>query len=73
MPAKTGHDTLVPPVRVSENANVVPLGCRVVSPVRMPVLGSASVDTSGSTRLGVGLVEPSGSAVARRFGTTPCW
>ena len=73
MPAKTGQATLVPPVRLSENANVVPSGCRVVSPVRMPVLGSASADTSGSTRIGTGLVVPFGSAVARLRGTTPAW
>ena len=73
MPAKTGQETLVPPVRLSENAKLVPSGCRVVWPTRMPVLGSASVDTSGSTRIGVALVEPFGRVVASLFGTTPAW
>ena len=63
----------MPPARVSENAKAVPSGCSVVWPTRMPVLGSARVATSGSTRIGVGLVEPFGKVVARLFGTTPAW
>src|SRR6476661_8369795 len=73
IPANTGQATLVPPIRLSENANVFPSGCRTVWPTRMPVLGSASADTSGITRIGVELVVPSGSAVARLFGTMPAW
>ena len=65
MPANVGQATLVPPIRLSEKAYVVPSGCRVVCPTSMPVLGSASADTSGSTRIGVGLVVPSGRCVAR--------
>jgi hypothetical protein len=73
MPAKTWTDTLVPPDRLNENASVVPSGCCTVSPTSMPVLGSASADTSGTTRIGEGLVEPFGRAVARLSGTTPFW
>jgi hypothetical protein len=39
----------------------------------MPVLGSASADTSGITRIGVALAVPFGRVVARLFGTTPAW
>ena len=52
---------------------VFPSGCRVVWPTRIPVLGSASADTSGTTRMGVLLVVPSGSDSARLVGTTPAW
>jgi hypothetical protein len=73
MPAKVGQAKLVPPIRLRENAYVVPSGCSVVSPTRNPVLGSASAETSGTTRMGFLLVVPSGSAVARLYGTTPAW
>ena len=37
------------------------------------MLGSASADTSGITRMGWLLVVPSGSDSARLSGTTPAW
>lgn len=63
----------MPPVRLSENAKLVPFGRSVVWPIRMPVPGSASTATSGSTRIGVALMVPFGRDVARLFGTTPFW
>ena len=41
-----------------------PSGCCVVSPMLMPVIGSASMAMSGTTRIGVLLIVPSGSSPA---------
>jgi DNA polymerase III epsilon subunit family exonuclease len=47
-------------IRLSENANDFPSGCSVVCPTSMPVLGSASAATSGTTRIGTRLRAPLG-------------
>lgn len=42
-------------------------------PTSMPVLKLATAATSGITRMGLALIVPSGSRVARLSGTTPRW
>ncbi len=54
MPAKIGDDRLVPPIRYSEYL-VFASGKVWVWPMRKPVFGSPSAETSGTTRI---FVEP---------------
>src|SRR5439155_15546052 len=49
MPAITGEDRLVPPIRYS-SYSTSPLGNVCVSPTRYPVLGSPSAAMSGTAR-----------------------
>src|ERR1051326_1528840 len=60
MPANSGDARLVPPIRNSPKW--LPSGNACVRPMSMPVVGSASMATSGTARPGGALA-----------GTTPFW
>jgi hypothetical protein len=62
----------VPPALLSTN-RVFPSRIVSVSPYLNPVCGSASVATSGTSRMGAAAVFPSGSRVDSDRGTTPTW
>src|SRR5215468_7106837 len=67
IPAKIGLDRDVPPIRNSLYLTL-PSGKVWVSPTSMPVVGSPTADTSGTTRPPCGLYR-----LAKEVGTTPCW
>src|SRR3954451_18639906 len=67
VPAYSGEERLVPPMRNSEDFTV-PSGKRCVCRTSMPVFGSPSAETSGTARIGF---PPYVREMA--LGTTPAW
>src|SRR4051812_36048084 len=65
IPAISGDERLVPPMRYSSYATPVENAC--VWPISMPVFGSPTAEMSGTTRPAVP------HRVARDAGTTFCW
>src|SRR5436309_16023029 len=66
IPATSGDDKLVPPMRYSEYSTA-PLGKVCVSPIKYPVLGWPTAHMSGTARP----VRP--CAWKTELGTTPSW